>query len=517
MLSTLDLGILLNVKVGKIRKMIEENNKTVFEENRKRSFSPKWLNQQWLKSHRVFEILLIVITIGSLIPFLILYLSDYRIGNMLLFSLIFVVTFILVARYHHLQITIILVACCIALLLAAVLLENFQWSLIVDHYLEWEVLAVVLGMSILVGSTEETGLFDWLIIRMLKVSKGKVLPLFIMTFLITLALSTVLANVTAMILISSMIFTICKGLDYDPTPFLLAAVLATDVAGMATLVSSLPAILVGTTADISFIDFILVSLPFVLISIPICILYLIKFFPPEKIPLNQESNSIDTRILMHLDPMGVIEDRKKFYLAAVSLGITIVGFALAKPLNIPIGVVAILGGILSMVLTRANEAELLSKLNWGALFFFAGLFVLVGILEETKILVDLANWLQEISGGNLFFSGFLILLITAVFSGVLDNIPVTAALLPIIKDINSNYLDTHPRYLWFILVFAGALGGGWTPFGSAAGILAVSLLAKEGRPLNFKSFIKCLAPISVLLLILSGIYLYFLAFILEVI
>lgn len=230
---------------------------------------------------------------------------------MVLFSLIFVVTFILVARYHHLQITIILVACSMALLLAAVLLDSFEWISVVYHYIEWEVLAVVLGMSILVESTAETGLFDWLIIRMLKVSKGEVLPLFIMTFLLTLALSTVLANVTAMILISSMVFTICKGLDYDPTPFLLAAVLATDLAGMATIISSLPAILVGAKAGIGFIDFLLVSLPFVLMSIPICLYYLIKFFPPEKIPLNQVSSIIDTKMLLSLDPMGVIEDRNR--------------------------------------------------------------------------------------------------------------------------------------------------------------------------------------------------------------
>jgi len=170
-----------------------------------------------------------------------------------------------------------------------------------------------------------------------------------------------------------------------------------------------------------------------------------------------------------------------------------------------------------MVLTGANETELLSRLNWGALFFFAGLFVLIGLLEETEILFDLTVWLQEISGGDLLFSGFLILLITAFFSGILDNIPVTAALLPVVETMSVVHAVAHPRYLWFVLVFSGALGGGWTPLGSAAGILAVSLLAKEGRPLNFKAFIKCLVPISVLLLILSGVYLYFLAFILGVI
>lgn len=147
----------------------------------------------------------------------------------------------------------------------------------------------------------------------------------------------------------------------------------------------------------------IVIVPELCVKCGFCVFYLIKFFPPEKIPLNQVSNGIDTRMLLSLDPMGIIEDKQKFYLAAVSLGITIVGFILAQPLKMPIGVVAILGGILSIVLTRANEAELLSKLNWGALFFFAGLFVLVGILEETKILVDLAKWLQEISGGDLLF------------------------------------------------------------------------------------------------------------------
>lgn len=179
--------------------------------------------------------------------------------------------------------------------------------------------------------------------------------------------------------------------------------------------------------------------------------------------------------------------------------------------------VAILGGILSIVLTRANEVKLLPKLNWGALFFFAGLFILIGLLEETEILVGLANWLQEISGGDLLFSGSLILLITAFFSGILDNIPVTAALVPVIQDMNMIHVATHPNFMWFILVFAGALGGGWTPFGSAAGILTVSSLAKERRPLNFKAFIKCFVPISVILLIFAGVYLYFLAFILGVI
>ncbi|MHA1942263.1 MAG: SLC13 family permease [Candidatus Hodarchaeales archaeon] len=486
-------------------------------EKRKRLFFPLRLNRQRLRSHRLFNITLFIVIIGSISLFLILYSLNPQIGNIFLFSLIFIVTFILVARFHHLQITIILIACSISILLASLLLESFQWSHVVDHYMEWEVLAVVLGMSIMVEATAETGLFDWVIVRMMQVSKGAVTPLFLMTFLLTLILSTVLANVTAMILISSMVFTICQALDYDPTPFLLAAVLATDLAGMATLISSLPAILVGTTAGIGFIDFFLISLPFVIISIPICILYLHKFFPPEKIPLSKVSNGIDTEMILSLDPWGVIESKKQFYLAAVSIGITIIGFALAQLLTIPIGVVAIIGGIVAMVLTGTEENLLLSRLNWGTLLFFGGLFVLVGILEETEVLVHLATWLKTISGEDLLLSGILILFITALFSGLLDNIPVTAALLPVVGDMNMIHTDTHPRYLWFILVFSGALGGGWTPFGSAAGILAVSLLANKGRPLNFKYFIICFVPISVLLLILGGIYLSFLAFILEVI
>ena len=463
-----------------------------------------------LPPDRLKLIFLIFFVITSLCFFTFFYLLNPRFGKMVLFSLVFLVTFILVAKYHHEQLTIILVSCLIVLVLAIFLLEDFTWNNVVDHYIEWEVLAVVFGMSLLVETISDTGLFDWLIIRILKISKGEVFPLFVLTFLLTMLLSSVLANVTAMILVGSMIITTCKGLDYDPIPFLLGAVLATDLAGMATVVSSLPAILVGAKAEIGFIDFLLVSLPFVILSLPICIFYLKKFFPPEKIPLREEAG-IDTQMILSLDPWVVIEDITKFRLGFVSLLITVFGFVLAQPMKIPIGVIAIAGGIIAIVLTRPNEHELITKLNWSALLLFAGLFILVGILEETEVLIDIAHWLKALSGGDLFLSGLLILAITGFFSGLLDNIPVTAALIPVIEDMNTEYVDTNPRYLWFILVFSGALGGGWTPFGSAAGILAVSFLAKKRRPLDFKSFILCLLPISFVLLVLSGFYLSLLA------
>ena len=468
---------------------------------------------------------LIVIFLCITLLFLILIFSaDRRLGIIFLFGLIFVGTFILVAKFHHLQITIIFVACSISLLLSELLIENFNWSRIIlpteDHgFMEWGVLAVVFGMSILIAATSHTGLFDWIIIRMLKVSKGKVFPLFGLTFILTFALSTVLANVTAMILVSSMILTVCSGLDYDPTPFLLSSVLATSLAGMATLVSSLPAIMVGAAAGMSFIDFLLVSIPFLIITIPLSIFYLKRVFPPEKIPFSNSSNSnIDIQMILSLDEWGVVEDKGKFYLAAFSLSVTIFGFILADTIGIPIGVIAILGGILAVVLTRSDENKLLRELSWDTLLFFAGLFILVGTLESTHILEDLAFLISEISGEDLFTSGMLILIISSLVSGILDNIPVTAALIPIVKEISTLPSTAgHPLYLWFMLVFAGAFGGGLTPFGSAASILALSILTKEGRPLNFKYFMIRLVPISLFLLLFSGIYLSVLAFIFNLI
>jgi Na+/H+ antiporter NhaD/arsenite permease-like protein len=376
-------------------------------------------------------------------------------------------------------------------------------------------------MSILVEATSETGLFDWVIIRMLKISKGNIFPLFALTFLLTFALSTVLANVTAMILVSSMILTVCNGLDYDPTPFLLSAVMATSLAGMATLVSSLPAIMVGSPSagNIGFIDFIFISIPFLLITIPITILYLKRAFPADQIPLgNVSENGIDTDMILSLDEWGVVEDRRKFYLAALSLTLTVMGFILSQLLDLPIGVIAILGGILAIVLTRSDEHQLIRGISWDALLFFAGLFILVGTLEDTHVLEDIAKWLLDISGGDLFFAGMLILIIASLVSGILDNIPVTAALIPVVADINElPAAANNPRFLWFILIFAGAFGGGLTPFGSAASILAISILMKEGQPLDFKYFIIRLVPISLILLVFSGIYLSIFAFVLGVI
>ncbi|MFX1506774.1 MAG: SLC13 family permease [Promethearchaeota archaeon] len=491
---------------------------------------PRLLDYQWLKSQRIFDILLGTLGILLIGLFLFLYPEDPRVGNMILFGVIFIGSFLLIAKYHHRQLTIILVASSISLILAYLLLEEFQthgWSRIIYDYMEWEVLAVVFGMSILVEATSETGLFDWVIIRMLKISKGNIFPLFALTFLLTFSLSTVLANVTAMILVSSMILTVCNGLDYDPTPFLLSAVMATSLAGMATLVSSLPTIMVGSSSagNIGFIDFILISVPFLIITIPITILYLKRVFPAVDIPLgNVSKNGIDKEMILSLDEWGVVEDRRKFYLAALSLALTVVGFILSQPLDIyldiylPIGVIAILGGILAVILTRSDEHQLIRGLSWDALLFFAGLFILVGTLEDTHVLEDIAKWLLEISGGDLFFAGILILIIASLVSGILDNIPVTAALIPVVADINElPAAANNPRFLWFILIFAGAFGGGLTPFGSAASILAISILMKEGQPLDFKYFMVRLVPISLILLVFSGIYLSIFAFVLGVI
>ncbi|MFW9903770.1 MAG: SLC13 family permease [Candidatus Thorarchaeota archaeon] len=457
------------------------------------------------------SVLIIVLFLGLFgVISLIILSANFHFGRMFLFSGLFIITFVLVANYHEKQLTIILVAASIALLLATVFFEGFLWEMVIVNFVEWEVLAVVFGMSMLVGATTKTGIFDWLIIITLRISKGRIFPLYILTFLVTFSLSTVLANVTAMLLISAMILTVCTGLDYDPTPFLMTAVLATALAGMTTLVSSLPSIMVGTAAGIGFLEFLIISLPFVLVCIPICIFYIKWFYPPEKVTSDTTTQTIDLNLL---NPWDVIEDRRAFNFAAVSLIITVIGFTITKFLGIPIGVMAILCGILSIVLTGISEQELIPNMNWDTLLFFAGLFVLVGTLEQTEVLLDIAGVLLDISQGDLFFAGFLILIIATVVSGVLDNIPVTATLIPIVLELNRDHVATNPFYLWFVLVFSGALGGGWTPFGSASGILAISILSKEGRPVSFKEYMKCFIPISVFLALLGDVYLSILAII----
>ncbi|MFX1513279.1 MAG: SLC13 family permease, partial [Promethearchaeota archaeon] len=345
--------------------------------------------------------------------------------------------------------------------------------------------------------------------RMLKLSKGQPWPLFILTFFLTFLLSTVLANVTVMILVSSMILIVCRGLDHDPIPFIFSAILGTEVAGITTLVSSLPAIMVGSAAGIGFIDFILVSASFLIIAIPLIIIYLRKVFPPERIPLSYKV--IDTRQIHALDEWSVVENRKRFYLAWVALAIVIIGFIISQPLVVPIVVIAIFGAVSAVVILRSNEESLMARINFDTLLFFGGLFVLVGTLEQNEVLEEIAVFLEKLAGGNLYLTGFLILSLGGGLTGILDNIPVTAALIPVFREINQHYPE-NPQYLWFMLVFAGAFGGGLTPFGSAASVLALTILSKEGKPLSFKYTIIRLAPISIVLLILGGIYLTGLAF-----
>ena len=463
--------------------------------------------------------------------------------------LVFTIAYGLISFYPEKNITIILLGCVVAVGLAFLAqmlgvpefsreaipefpLTPFSFESIFGHWINFEVIGVVFGMSILVEASRETGLFDYLAIRVIKYSKGTPIRLWLLVFFLTLFLSAILDNVTAILLVGSMTLLVCRALLLDPKPYLITEAFACVAAGVTTLVSSLPSIIIGTEARIDFVTFSFVSLPYMLIAIPLSLFYLRMVFRQELQPLD-EGVGLDLQRISFLDEWSVLSDRRVFGVAVLVIAGTVVGFVGANLIGsalhveIPLAFVAITGGALSLLLLTSTPLKVLKELHWDTLIFFIGLFVLVGSLEQAGVLNFLAQLIATpgtilpisipLVGDrsfNLLTIGIIIFAVS-ILSAFLANIPLTAAMAPVAHSLIDVGGFASGGILWFSILFAATFGGGFTPLGSAPSVIVMGTMREEGQPISFVRFVKIMAPLSIILLIIGAFYLVGLFYLLE--
>lgn len=394
---------------------------------------------------------------------------------------------------------------------------EFFEIVVFSSYIEWEVIAIVFGMSLLVAVLTETGLFDMVSIRTIKTSEGVPKTLLILVFFLTLILSAILDNTTAIILVSSITITVTRGLNLNPKPYILAEVSATVTAGIATVIGSLPGILIAGAGDITFLTFSMVNLVFLILAIIISLLYLFFVFKKD---LEPSENSVDTSSLKYLDEWSVVDNNKNLYLGTSALLIVVVGLIISNSIGLSVGFIALAGAILAVVLTRTDLESILHKVELESILFFIGLFILVGTLEISGALEELAKAMKDLAGGDPIFFLIIMVIIGSLLSAIVDNIPVTIMMAEVVNimlddPIFSNLtLFGHPigGLLWFTLLYAVTFGGGLTPFGTVTGVIGVQVLSQEGKPISFMDFVKTMAPLATILLILGFFYLLILQF-----
>lgn len=398
--------------------------------------------------------------------------------------------------------TVVALAGAVLMILFGVLSQEMAIS-----HIDFNTLGLLIGMMIIVNITSETGLFNYLAIWAAQKVKAKPIALLMALAGITMCCSALLDNVTTVLLTVPITFSITAQLKVDVKPFLIAQILASNIGGSATLIGDPPNIMIGSAVGLDFMSFItnlsaICFLIFIITALLIVLVYHKKLHTTEELKAK----------VMHLNARNQISNPKLLKKCLFVLVITISLFVMHSALHLQTATAALTGASLLMLITiSTNEVMLtkvLSKVEWLAIFFFAGLFVLVGALVETGVINMLAAEAMKITQGNLTSTTMLVLWISAISSAFIDNIPFVATLIPLIKDMGAmGMTDLTP--LWWALSLGACLGGNGTLIGASANVVVASMAAQRGQQISFIKFMMIAFPLMILSIIISSVYIYF--------
>lgn len=364
-------------------------------------------------------------------------------------------------------------------------------------------IGLLIGMMMIVNVLKRTGIFEYLAIATAKFSKGDPWKIILLFSIITAVSSALLDNVTTILLIAPVTLVITDTLRISPIPFLVSEVLAANIGGTATLIGDPPNIMIGGATDLGFLDF-LINLGPIVVIIFVVTMFILKLIFKRKLHIDEEYKAE----ILKFDLSKTITNKKLLIKSLIVLGITILGFVLHQAVGLESATVALFGGVLLLLISRIEPEEILLEIEWTTIFFFIGLFILVGALEERGIIEILAGKLLEITNGQQMLMAILILWVSAIASAFLDNIPFVATMIPLIQEIETSVaFDINP--LWWALALGACLGGNGTLVGATANVIVAGLLEKKGQPLSFGGYMKIAFPIMILSIILATVYIYF--------
>jgi Na+/H+ antiporter NhaD/arsenite permease-like protein len=365
--------------------------------------------------------------------------------------------------------------------------------------IDFETLGLLLGMMLLVVLLQQTGFFEYLAIMAGRLSKGHPVRLFILLGTITTVLSMVLDNVTTVVLIAPVTILICELLGINPAPLLIGEALLSNTGGAGTLVGDPPNILIGAAAPLTFNDFLLHSLPVVIVTWLLVLLLLLWLFRKDLKPILGAAERVKK-----LDPGKALNEPQSARRLLIVLGVAIAFFFLHNTLHISPAFIALAAAGVALLWVRPDDVpKTFEKIEWVVLIFFSALFVMVGGLEAAGVMEQLSQLLIQVSDYHPILLGVGMMWTVAVLSALVDNIPITIALIPVIKNLGLEGIDITP--LWWALVFGAGFGGNGTIIGSTANIVVVSLSEKTRTPITSALWNKRGLPVMILACVVASL------------
>jgi Na+/H+ antiporter NhaD/arsenite permease-like protein len=367
---------------------------------------------------------------------------------------------------------------------------------------DWNVIFLLLGMMIIVGVLRQTGVFEYLAIWCAKRARGRPFLIMVLLVLLTAAASALLDNVTTVLLVAPVTLLVCEQIDAPPVPFLIAEVMASNIGGTATLIGDPPNIIIASKSGLTFNDFLLNLAPVIVVILVVFIglcrlLFRSAFtYRPDRV-----------EALMALDEGEAIKDRPLLVKSGVVLAAVMAGFVTHSVLNVEPSLVALLGAGALVAVSRMDVADCLVEVEWATLVFFMGLFVMVGALVEVGVIDSLARRATEAVGDRYFLASTLLLFVSGVFSGIVDNIPYVATMAPLVHDlVQAGHGAPGADAAWWSLALGADLGGNATAVGASANVVVLGIAARNGHPISFWQFTKYGLIVAAVTLVLAWAY-----------
>jgi len=364
------------------------------------------------------------------------------------------------------------------------------------HAIDMNVIFLLMGMMIIVGVLKKTGLFQWLAYKSYALARGNIFILSAILMVVTAVCSAFLDNVTTMLLMIPVTIEIAVTLKVNPLSLLLPEVFASNVGGTATLIGDPPNILIGSYANLTFMDFVVNLTPIILICMVLTVVYYLFWY--NKAYRRAEVKDVP-RTLAFMATEYRIKDARLTVMGLALLAFTIFLFIVHGVLHMEPAIAALSGAMFLLAISRVNIVEMLEhEVEWPTLIFFIALFMVIAGAEETGLIQIIAEWVADVSGGSLTVAVIMILWVSAIASAFIDNIPFTATMLPIVAFLNAAIPGAETGILWWSLALGACLGGNGTMIGASANVVTVGLAEKAGYHISFLGYIKaCFIPMLI--------------------
>ena len=418
-------------------------------------------------------------------------------------ALVFIVTFILIAveAIHRTHAAVL--GAFIFVFIGAVSPEEFL------HFIDLEILAVIFGLFLLVRGAERSGLFQLLAVQIMRNSKSPTaFAVILLTF--TVLLAVFVSNIGAMLIMASITITMARSLKIRPQTLLIFQAVVINVGGMTLWMGSIPNIIIGLEAGLSFMDFVVNMLPLGVILYVVTVLIFVRMFKKDFTP-EPEAEFRDLEfgewIERAIEVSGLKVTKLNFGMvsAALVLLLTIVGFVSYESFNLSPAFVALSGGFLMVMLQSKDPSVIFREIDWSTIIFMACLFVMINGLGKIGIIDVLSQYLSNLIGRTPMGATVSMMWLSGIVSSIVDNIPLSTSLAPVVKDM---VVDESWGILWWGLVVGANLGGSMTPIGSPSGVITIGISEQEGYPISFNTFLKMGFGLTMVYFFISMAYFY---------